>query len=194
LRLLNSMTLGQPRLTLMASCWFKVIDADAGTAMPPPHPRRQRPVPPSLIALCFNCLAGDHIATRCTFSSRCLLCLSTRHQARNWKHGRPPWRLPSDRMQGPLRCSHAASQPRQPRRGRHGVHDNNSSVHQGAVGVSEPQAPIIVRHILCSARTPPPTFTVVGGGPRPSSHAPPSGSAGATQGTVVAWWVPMASP
>jgi hypothetical protein len=42
-----------------------------------PHPRRQRPVPPSLVGLCFNCLAGDHIATRCTFPSRCLLCLST---------------------------------------------------------------------------------------------------------------------
>jgi hypothetical protein len=111
----------------------------------PPHPRRQRPVQPSLVGLCFNCLAKDHIAAQCAFASRCLLCLSTVHRARNCMHDRS---RSSDRLQAPTK--------RGPRRhvpdGNHGrpdlslrrprLRDNvdgNDDDSQGASGAPESQ-------------------------------------------------------
>jgi hypothetical protein len=66
----------------------------------PPHPRRQRPVPPSLVGLCFNCLAKDHVAARCAFPPRCLLCLSMAHRARNCMHDRS---RSSDELRAPTK-------------------------------------------------------------------------------------------
>jgi hypothetical protein len=60
-------------------------------------------VPPSLVGLCFNCLAGDHIAARCTSPSHCLFCLSTKHRARNCKHRRLPHHISSDSERA---CAH----------------------------------------------------------------------------------------
>jgi hypothetical protein len=77
-------------------------------------------VPPSLVGLYFNCLAGDHIVARCTSPSCCLFCLSTKHRARNCKHHRPPRRLSSDRVR-------ERTHPRQLCPGRQGV-DNGSGV------------------------------------------------------------------
>jgi len=116
----------------------------------PPHPRRQWPVRPSLVGLCFNCLAGDHIAARCTFPSRCLFYLSTEHRARSYKHDRPPQRPSLDRVREPPRrglrrraaggkhgC--AGSHLRRLRLGHHGEDDNNGGDGQDAGGVPEVQ-------------------------------------------------------
>ena len=50
-------------------------------------------MPADLVGHCFNCLAFDHVASRCTQPSRCLRCEEVGHVARNCK--RP-------RMSGPL--------------------------------------------------------------------------------------------
>ena len=44
-------------------------------------PRSARPVPPNFVGLYFNCLAGDHVKTACTFLSRCLNCRREGHRA-----------------------------------------------------------------------------------------------------------------
>ncbi|KAG2559162.1 hypothetical protein PVAP13_8NG313968 [Panicum virgatum] len=61
-------------------------------------PRRhgvRRPVPADLVGRCFNCLAFDHVAARCSRPSRCLRCEETGHVAKNCKRPRhfgPPLR------------------------------------------------------------------------------------------------------
>lgn len=61
---------------------------------PPPPRRPRRPVPTDLMGRCFNCLATDHVAARCTQPSRCLRCEQVGHEAKNCKRPRFP---------GPLR-------------------------------------------------------------------------------------------
>nr|AWA45122.1 UPI0001A88450 related cluster [Saccharum spontaneum] len=51
-----------------------------------------RPIPPTLVGLCFNCLTGDHVTAVCRLPSRCLLCRGMAHQARDYKCGRSPTR------------------------------------------------------------------------------------------------------
>ena len=55
-----------------------------------------RPVPADLVGRCFNYLAFDHVAARCSFPSRCLRCDEVGHTAKNCKRRRPaaphPWR------------------------------------------------------------------------------------------------------
>jgi hypothetical protein len=119
------------------------------------HPRRQRPVPSSLIGRCFNCLADDHVAARCTFLSCCLFCLSTRHRARNCKHGRrPPRHLPSDQVGGSPGRGRPRSLPHQP--------PCNGSDHQGADRAPEPQVSFLIGQIPCPTHS---QLAVGGGGP-----------------------------
>jgi hypothetical protein len=74
-----------------------------------------RPVPSALVGLCFNYMAGDHVAADCRFPSRCLHCRGKGHRARDCKHSRSPsWHVtsvcaaPRPRMQSWVR-SRAAS-------------------------------------------------------------------------------------
>jgi len=54
-------------------------------------PRRpRRLVPADLVGRCFNCLATDHVASRCTQPSRCLRCEQVGHMAKNCKRPRFP--------------------------------------------------------------------------------------------------------
>jgi len=55
----------------------------------PRRPPARRPVPADLIGRCFNCLAFDHVASRCSFPSRCLRCDEVGHVAKNCKRPRP---------------------------------------------------------------------------------------------------------
>ena len=55
----------------------------------PRRPPARRPVPADLIGRCFNCLAFDHVASRCSFPSRCLRCEEVGHVAKNCKRPRP---------------------------------------------------------------------------------------------------------
>ncbi|XP_066316497.1 uncharacterized protein [Miscanthus floridulus] len=74
-----------------------------------PRVSRHRPVPSTLVGLCFNCLEGDHVAAECRFPSRCH-CRCPGHRARDCKRGRFPTRQPA-RGRG-------APRPRQVRPGR----------------------------------------------------------------------------
>lgn len=101
------------------------VDADSFTHMetsrrwhPHIHPRRLscRPVPPTLVGLYFNCLAGDHITVVCRLPSRCLHCKSTGHRAQDCKRSRSPT-CSSGRSRGTLRCQmlrHAQRRPPSP--------------------------------------------------------------------------------
>jgi hypothetical protein len=53
---------------------------------------RRRPVPSSLVGLCFNCLGGGHVTAVCRLLSRCLHCRCAGHRARDCKRGRLPVR------------------------------------------------------------------------------------------------------
>jgi len=52
--------------------------------------KARRPVPADLVGRCFNCLAFDHVAARCSRPSRCLRCEETGHVAKNCKRPRYP--------------------------------------------------------------------------------------------------------
>lgn len=58
------------------------------------HPRVSscHPVPPTLVGLYFNCLAGDHVTVACCFLPRYLHYRCTGHRARDCKRGRSPTR------------------------------------------------------------------------------------------------------
>lgn len=71
-----------------------------------------RPVPSTLVGLCFNGMAGDHVATECHFPSPCLHCRCTGHRARDCKCGRSPVRLPAHGRGAPRpRLMRPAHQP-----------------------------------------------------------------------------------
>jgi hypothetical protein len=71
----------------------------------------RRPVPPSLVGLCFNCLGGGHVAAVCRLPSRCLHCRCAGHRARDCKRGRSPVRGAS-RTKGAPRRRPLREQPR----------------------------------------------------------------------------------
>jgi hypothetical protein len=125
------------------------------------HRAPPRPVPPSLVGLCFNCLAGGHVATRCTFPSRCLLCLSTKHRARNCNNDCSSRRLSLEQPRsGPQRRAAGDNLgPRRRCRGRAGDDVNNGANGQVARGTLLPllqptlqASSVIVGGILCPAR------------------------------------------
>jgi hypothetical protein len=76
--------------TQRGSRWLRV-DA-AGIARGVHGVSRHCPIPSALVNLCFNCLAGDHVAADYRFPSRCLRCRCVGHRAHDCKRGRPPAR------------------------------------------------------------------------------------------------------
>jgi hypothetical protein len=67
------------------------------------RPMRSRPVSATLVGLCFNCMADDHVAADCRFPSRCLNCRGTGHRVRECKCGCSPTRHVTRNREAPRR-------------------------------------------------------------------------------------------